>query len=219
MEEINAIAEEESEWIAITYDTGASVTVFPTSRASQPRGATDIVYKFASGDTASDYGAGTTQGVDERGATRVLSGRYSEVHKILASGGVMAKDARQDRYLGHDGGYLFSCNSDIGKYMRASLQRAFDTYGYEGTIPVHLERGVYKFYVRNPAFACASLESSSSSGGARGVQSPAHARSIEGGHCQRSCLLPATQGFKGSRTPFSTDPSMRVAGYWWWRWK
>ena len=59
----------------------------------------------------------------------------------------MASEGRQDSYLGHDGGYLFDSESLIGRHMRKEMHKAFEYYGFAGTIPVYLEQGVFNFYL------------------------------------------------------------------------
>ena len=68
----------------------------------------------------------------------------------------MASEGRQDAYLGHDGGYLFDCDSLIGRHMRKQLNKAFEDYGFDGTVPVHLERGIFNVYLRNGYYAMSS---------------------------------------------------------------
>ena len=95
--EVNALT---NEWVKVDYDTGAGVTAFPVAMAGTSSPATGTMYKTASGERVGDFGAGILTGADERGVRRSLSGRYSEVHRILASGGSMASEAsegRQDR--------------------------------------------------------------------------------------------------------------------------
>ena len=82
--EVNFLTDE---WVKVNYDTGASVTVFPVAMAGTSSPATETMYKTASGDSVEDFGVGTLTGADERGVRRSLSGRYSEVHKIVASRG------------------------------------------------------------------------------------------------------------------------------------
>ena len=110
-------------------------------------------YKTASGERIDDYGLAKFLGVDELGQSRTISGRVSDVHKILASGGRMATAGNQDFYIGADGGYGIPKDSWIGWEMRKHFDMLLNKYGTSALLPIYLENGVFNFYLKKTDIA------------------------------------------------------------------
>ena len=111
--------------------------------------ATGVWYVDAAGERIEDYGAYRLHAADEWDRSLSLGGRLADVHKPLASAGQIASQGRYGIMLRDDGGNMWRKDSKIGVEMRKHLEKLLARYGYAGVIPVHLEKGVYNFYVKD----------------------------------------------------------------------
>jgi hypothetical protein len=128
----------------LTFDTGAAINAIPSNfapgyRKSDANGAS---YATASGETIDDEGSQRIQGVDTHGNFQLIKGRCMDVHKLLIAAGQCCSGG-QDAWLGHDGGYVYSKDSFIGREIRAYFELLIRDHGYEDLIPLYLEGGVY----------------------------------------------------------------------------
>ena len=105
-----------------------------------------LSFRTASGERIPDQGVKTFWCRDERGKRRRLTGRVAEVHKALVSAAAVC-DKGQDLYLGAEGGYVLG--PKITKLLRAAFEDIVAVHGYDDTTPVHREKNVFNFYVRD----------------------------------------------------------------------
>ena len=67
---------------------------------------------------------------------------FENVHKILLSGKGMV-EAKQDIWVGNDGGYVMPKESVIATKLREYFAELIKQYGDEDLIPVYIRRGVF----------------------------------------------------------------------------
>ena len=135
-------------WVKMNLDSGAAVTAFPEAWVDEStEDPNHKGYITASGEKIADYGELTLKCTDENEMRRKISGRVSQVHKVLASASQVAR-AGQMMLLEQGGGYVIPRDGTIGKMLKAELARAIRMYGDHTLLPVYEERGVYNFYLK-----------------------------------------------------------------------
>lgn len=134
-------------WLKLNYDTGAGLTAFPKTykeiAAEDGKGSS---YRTASGEKIPDYGGVKLQTLDEKGNARKISGRCTEVHKVLASASQLHK--RHDAYLWNGGGMLVPTDSGLAQALRQEFDRLIRWYGAKDCLNLYEENGVYNFYLQ-----------------------------------------------------------------------
>jgi len=135
----------------MTFDTGAGATAFPLRYkdwfpATAGNGA---FYKTASSEFVADQGSVKVEGSTIRNKPCRIRGRLVDVHKPLIAGvEVTGKEqAKNDVYMGHDGGYIMPYYGKIAQAMRKHFDMLTYWYGFEEMTPLYLHNGVFCFDV------------------------------------------------------------------------
>ena len=129
----------------LNYDTGAAVTAFPRSMAPDAMGNGQL-YRTATGELTEDAGALRVTGETEAGELRRITGRVTDVHKVLVSAAKVAGFG-QDGWISKGGGYLYPASSPVARKVKELLEREACSEG-SAMIPLYEENGVYNFYLR-----------------------------------------------------------------------
>ena len=167
--EISAFDQETVPWVKMNLDTGAALTAFPLKYGGDGAVGDGTMYRTASGECIQDGGGHILKGRDERGGPVHLSGRLSDVHKVLASAGAMARKAKHIYVLGDDGGWIVPNGTYFFQALKQTLTRLQHEIGVNELIPVYLENDIYNFYVQAQPL---SAVSQSINGGGRVENSP-----------------------------------------------
>lgn len=118
--------EEENGWFRIVanLDTGAAVTAIPSELKDMLGLKVDTAsarnYKTASGELLSDQGGVVLEGFSEAGGARKLNGRLIDVHRLLVSGGAVAK--RNAMFMMGNSGWIAPKDGPIAKGLQKSLK-------------------------------------------------------------------------------------------------
>ena len=141
-----AAASAADEWVRFNLDTGAAQTAVPKDWVNDKvtiTGASEVIFKTASGELVPSEGARAFEGFGESGVRCRIRGAIADVRKPLVSAHKCLGFGRI-AVLDEDGGQLVPVNSKAGK---AILNRS--TLAEKKTwLSVYQERGVYKFYLR-----------------------------------------------------------------------
>ncbi|CAK0830015.1 unnamed protein product [Prorocentrum cordatum] len=141
-----------SEYVRFNLDSGAAATAYPRewfAGSSAPIPSPNHSgYITASGERIQDYGGVRLHCKDENDARRCITGRRSDVRKILASASQVCEKGRQLIWLSADGGYVIPKDGRIGKMLQKELDRLVRRFGDDSLLPVYRERGVYNFYMK-----------------------------------------------------------------------
>ena len=104
--------------VVANFDAGAAITAVPKSLekaglVSTDSGTMSRSYKTASGELLEDQGGTTVKGYTEDGSGRSIDGRLVDVHRLLVSGGAVAK--KNTVVLSGSSGYIIPKNGAISK--------------------------------------------------------------------------------------------------------
>ena len=130
-------------------DTSAAVTAFPRSQFGS--GCPDENhrgYVTASGERIPDCGGSRLVCTDEHGQRRGITGRKTDVHKVLASASQVFRGGKQVAWLTEDGGYIIPRDGPVAKAIANVIQRHEQLESGKTMLPVYQEKGVYNFYLK-----------------------------------------------------------------------
>ena len=105
------------EWVRFNLDTGAAQTAVPKDWVNDKviiAGASEMIFKTASGELVPSEGTGTFEGFGESGVRYRIRGAIADVHKPLVSARKCLGFGRI-AVLDEDGGQLVPINSKAGK--------------------------------------------------------------------------------------------------------
>ena len=155
---------DDEDWRPINLDSGAAVTVFPENMFEEDNlTGTKSFYKTANGERVQDKGAAVLTGQAETGQDLRISGRIASVHKVLASAAKLTQQCGMILVLDDHGGAMFPKTSRAGAAVSESYKKAMRSFPHDGT-PLHIEDGVYNFWVRKPKVKQLSVLSTSGKG-------------------------------------------------------
>ncbi|CAK0892634.1 unnamed protein product [Prorocentrum cordatum] len=130
-------------------DTGAAVTAFPRSQfGSGHPDENHRGYVTASGERIPDCGGSRLVCTDEHGQRRGITGRKTDVHKVLASASQVFRGGKQVAWLTEDGGYIIPRDGPVAKAIANVIQRHEQLESGKTMLPVYQEKGVYNFYLK-----------------------------------------------------------------------
>ena len=149
-QEMNSLSEStEGKYVRFNLDTGAAVTAFPvewfeTRFENKDRKG----FVTASGESIADFGGAKVVASDEHGRKRNITGRKTQVHKILASASQVCGGGNQLLWLDSTGGWVIPRDGGVGKELEKTLHKLLHRQGCDSLLPVYQERGVYNFYMQ-----------------------------------------------------------------------
>ena len=161
-----AAASAVEEWVRFNLDTGAAQTAVPKDWVDDKvtvTGASEVIFKTASGELVPSEGTGTFVGFGESGMRCRVRGAIADVHKPLVSAHKCLGFGRI-AVLDENGGQLVPVNSKAGRAIQGIINRATAAEA-KTWLPVYQERGVYNFYLKTkggkrqvPANAAETIE-------------------------------------------------------------
>ena len=144
---VSAVVEEE--WVKFNLDTGAAQTAVPKDWVKDKvtvTGASEVIFKTASGELVPSEGTGTFEGFGESGMRCRVRGAIADVHKPLVSAHKCLGFGRI-AVLDENGGQLVPVNSKAGRAIQGIINRS-RAAEVKTWLPVYQEKGVYNFYLR-----------------------------------------------------------------------
>ena len=129
------------EWVRFNLDTGAAQTAVPKDWVNDKvtvTGASEVIFKTASGELVPSEGTGTFEGFGESGIRCRVRGAIADVHKPLVSAHKCLGFGRI-AVLDEDGGQLVPVHSKAGKAIQGILNRSTAAEA-KTWLPVYQER-------------------------------------------------------------------------------
>ena len=142
----------EKGWIKVVanFDTGAAITAVPKSLekaglVSTESGTISRSYETASGELLEDKGGTIVKGYTEDGSGRSIQGRLVDVHRMLVSGGAVAK--KNTVMLSGENGWIIPKEGKIAKGLLAAFDQLVKKHPKEAQQMTELyeEKGIYVF--------------------------------------------------------------------------
>lgn len=165
-------------WIRCLLDSGASRTVFPADADYGVKEKADqkFTFKCANGENMESGDAFKMLGYDEFGNGLSVKGLLVDgVTKPLVAPGQLTERGH-DVWMSGDSGCIVKQGTKLHKELRTAVDRILNKHRWAGTLPLYVENGTYRFYLKGAEAApkqkadmCPQEEvtPSSSSGGRR----------------------------------------------------
>ncbi len=136
--------------VVANFDTGAAITAVPRALEKAGLVSSDYEtmsrsYKTASGELLEDQGGTTVKGYTEDGSGRSIDGRLVDVHRMLVSGGAVAK--KNTVMLSGTNGWIIPKNGAIAKGLLDAFDKLVKQHPKEAKQMTELyeEKGIYVF--------------------------------------------------------------------------
>jgi hypothetical protein len=139
---------EKKYWIKVNYDSGAAVTAVPRHFAEDSV-SNGMQYKTATGELTPDQGGVRISGRVNGGPVQRVSGRLTDVHKVLMSASKCAGLGRNG-FLTKGGGYLIPDDSALSHKIKKMIRKEAMKQDNK-LIKLYEEDGVCNLYLQMKA--------------------------------------------------------------------